>query len=211
MRLLEPLTRNVPSISVATHGQGTQRGKRPASRSRKICFYSPFSFKNRPLHKPRPPMIGVNEYFLLERKSRRGGQRKRGNQREGVDAPLGYDNRNVTPNIQPSACVRRRNLHTRIPQALLQRTSKHRSRRWGHVLLGQRLNLRDRAGVMVRRRRAGLLRRSDMLPPRAKAGFAVALIAVFSSHTFSLLLLRLVWKREKDGRRCRKRKREGRR
>ena len=103
-----------------------------------------------------------------------------------LDAPLGHNNRNVTPHIQLSCCVRRRYMHTCIPQAVLQRTSKHCAGRW------------------LRRMRAGLLRGRDVFPPRAQAGFAVA-VTVLSSHTFLLLLLLLsMYKWEKNGSMCRK-------
>ena len=45
------------------------------------------------------------------------------------NAPLGDDDRNITPDIQFPIRVRRRYLHIRILQTLLQRAPKHRARR----------------------------------------------------------------------------------
>ncbi len=158
--------------------------------------------------------------FFFSRTERRGEKTKgergdQGEEREKVDIPFSYNDRNVTPYIQPSTCVRRRYLYTRISQALLQRTSKHCARGRRHILLSQRLRPGCRAGVEVlrRHRRARFLRRSDVLPPCTQAGFTVALIAVLSTHGFwfrlllVLLLLLSVSRRKKEGRGGRKRKR----
>jgi len=151
---------------------------------------SPFSFKNKPLHiVPQQPISTFPERGRGRNRGTKGGEDK-------DDAPLGHDDGNVPPNIQLSAHVRSRYLHIRIPQALHQRTTKHRAGWRRHIYLGGPVPLRLRLRVAgMRRRRTGFLSRSsDMLPPRAepRSGIAVVvvmmMIAVLGSHKTKTLL-----------------------
>ena len=119
-----------------------------------------------------------------------GGKKGEEGTRKG-NVPLCHDDWDVSPDIQLATLVGCRYLHARTLQALLQRASKQRP--WRHPVLGAMpmpMMLSVRIGGDVRgRRRAGSLRGSDLLPPRAQARLGVSVIAVlFSTHVMLPML-----------------------
>jgi hypothetical protein len=66
-------------------GQGTRQGvlrKRPTNRYPEKCFHSPFSFKNKPLYRPQPPMPNVHEYIFFGGRKGTMDKRRKGESRK---------------------------------------------------------------------------------------------------------------------------------
>ena len=176
MRLLDPFTRNVPSISVAEQPTISDLYVIHSSCTlKKTC--SPFSFKNKPLQAASTDI-----------------QCQKGMKMRGMNgnAPLGDDDRNITPDIQLPIRVRRRYLHIRILQTLLQRAPKYRAcgRRPRLHMRMRRVGMRigGRLGERmwrVLRRGAHFLRCRELLPPRAQSSFIRITLSSSSSSSSS--------------------------
>jgi hypothetical protein len=116
MRLLEPLTRNVPSISVATHGQGTRRVRDlPVDPKKKSASTHHSPLKTSHYIKPRPPMTDVYEYIffpLSDAKVDTDGQKEKKN-----GGNQGGDERRTTWPRQPE-CNPKRTTSRLRPQSI---------------------------------------------------------------------------------------------
>ena len=207
MRLLEPLTRNVPSISVAAEvGIGRRESQVRDAFTKKerekkkgkggLTHRSPLKINH---YSEGPQQLIISTFPFSRERGGKGGEAERqggcGNkegrkdENENEDVPLGHDDRNVTPNVQLSTRIGGRHLHVRKLQALLQRTTKHDPGRRGHIVESL-VSLRERRSR--RRRLTRLLLRRMFLPPREQPWFAavavVVMIAVLGAHLTTLFL-----------------------